>query len=297
MFDVIIVGGSYAGAAAALQLARGRRKVLVIDAGVRRNRFAHSSHGFLTRDGTPPDEIAGIAKAQLLAYPNVTWIEGEAAEASGSNDDFTVAVRGGESHRGRRLVLATGIVDLLPDLPGLAEQWGRSAFHCPYCHGYELDRGQIGVLAVGAHSFHQAMMLPDWGETTYFAGGFAPTAEESAQLAARGARIEATPVASVAAAGDGIAVTLADGREARLAGLFLAPPTMPASPLAGQLGCETDETMGHRFIRTDATKATSVAGVFACGDTARMGSSLAFAVADGVMAGSAAHRSMIFAGH
>lgn len=296
MFDVIVAGGSYAGSAAALQLARGRRKVLVIDAGERRNRFSHSSHGFLTRDGTPPDEIAAIARAQLLAYPNVTWIEGEAAEASGRSDDFTVATRSGESHKGRRLVLATGIVDLLPDLPGLAAQWGRSAFHCPYCHGYELDRGRIGVLAVGAHSFNQAMMLPDWGETTYFAGGFMPTEDERAQLAARGARIEATPVVAVAGAGDGIAVTLADSREIRLAGLFLAPHTQPAGPLAAQLGCETEETMGHRFIRTDATKSTSVAGVFACGDAARMGTSLAFAAADGAMAGSAAHRSIIFAG-
>lgn len=295
MFDVIVIGGSYAGTAAALQLARGRRAVLVIDAGERRNRFARSSHGFLTRDGAPPDEIAAIARAQLLAYPSVTWIEGEATAAAGQADAFTVSIRSGEGHRGRRLILATGIVDLLPDLPGLAGQWGRTAFHCPYCHGYELNGGKLGVLTTGPHSVHQAMMLPDWGETTFFTGGAKLSAQERGQLSARGVHLEATPVVSVAGAGDGIAVTLADGREIHLAGLFLAPPARPASPIGEQLGCESEDMMGSRLLRTDAFKATSVAGVFACGDTARMGGSLAFAVADGVMAGTAAHRSLIFA--
>jgi thioredoxin reductase len=168
MFDVIIVGGSYAGMAAALQLVRARRKVLVIDAGQRRNRFASSSHGFLTRDGESPDAIAAEAKKQLLAYPTVTWEGGKAVSAAGKVDAFSVEAEKGETYEARRLILATGITDILPDIPGLVERWGKTVFHCPYCHGYELNEGRLGVLATGPLSVHQALMIPDWGKTTFF---------------------------------------------------------------------------------------------------------------------------------
>ncbi len=163
MYDVMIVGGSYAGMAAALQLVRGRRTVAVLDAGQRRNRFASTSHGVLGQDGTAPGDLAATAKAQLLKYPTVTWRDGAAVFAEHTGDQFTVHTHQDERFTARRLVLATGVRDDLPAIPGLVERWGQSVFHCPYCHGYELDTGPIGVLATGAASLHQALLIPEWG--------------------------------------------------------------------------------------------------------------------------------------
>lgn len=297
MFDTIIIGGSYSGMAAALQLARARRKIAVIDAGSRRNRFASRSHGFLSRDGQSPAGIAHEARGQLLAYPTVTWIEGEALEASGSSDDFRVALSAGEPVRGRRLILAHGVRDELPDLPGLAGLWGRHAFHCPYCHGYELDGDRIGVLGVGPLSMHQALMLPDWGPTTFFTNGaLQPNEQELRQLAARGTAIEPAKVLGAEEAGGGVALRLADGRAVELAGLFVATKLHLSSPLAQALGCAVDHGPMGETIRTNEMKETTVPGVFACGDAARPAGNLSFAVADGVMAGAAAHRTLMFAG-
>ena len=167
MQDVILVGGGYAGMAAALQLLRARRSVLIIDAGMRRNRSASHSYGFLGQDGVDPAELAGIARTQLEAYPTLTWKEGEVASAAGENDAFQVTLTTGERFETRRLLFATGVTDGLPSVPGLAERWGRSVFHCPYCHGYELDQGHIGVIATGPMSVHQAQLLTEWGKVTF----------------------------------------------------------------------------------------------------------------------------------
>src|SRR5262245_60686394 len=139
MHDVIIIGGSYAGLAAALQLGRARRSVLILDAGQRRNRFAAHSHGFLSRDGAAPAEIAAEARKQVLAYPTVSLRELSVRELRAVDGGFAVCAVT-ESFRAKRLILATGVVDELPALPGLAEAWGKTAFHCPYCHGYELNQ-------------------------------------------------------------------------------------------------------------------------------------------------------------
>lgn len=293
-FDAIIVGGSYAGLSAATQLARARRRVLVIDGGQRRNRYASHSHGFLTQDGSGTAAIAAEGKAQLLAYATVSWLDGAAVQAAASPDDdgYDVTLADGSVVHGRRLVLATGVIDELPPVDGLAERWGGSVFHCPYCHGYELEQGAIGVLATGPLSMHHALMLPDWGTVTFFLNGaFEPDAAQLAQLAARGVTVVRTPVARI----DGVAdVVMADGSRHAMAGLFVATRTRLASPLAAELGCALEEGAMGPFVRTDAQKASSVPGVFCCGDAGRMAGSVAFAVADGAMAGVAAHRSLMF---
>lgn len=289
-FEAIVVGGSYAGLSAALQLARARRRIAVVDAGRRRNRFAATSHGFLGQDGRAPGDIVADAKAQLLAYATVRWVDGQALQAGRRGEGFAVALDGGEL-AARRLVLATGVVDELPAIEGLAERWGRSVFHCPYCHGYELQQGDIGVLATGESSLHQALLLPDWGRTTLLLNGaFTPDAAQQAALAARGVAIEAAPVARITGAAT---VELQDGRRLALAGLFVATRIQMASPLAAQLGCEFDQSPAGPFIRRDAMAATTVPGVFACGDAARPFGNVAAAVGDGAMAGAAAHRSLI----
>ena len=292
-FDAAVIGGSYAGLSAAMQLARARRQVLVIDAGVRRNRFARASHGFLGQDGRAPDAIAAEARAQVLAYRTVHWFTGLATQAARNASGFAVTLDDGRIVHARRLVLATGVVDELPDVDGLAERWGRSVFHCPYCHGYELENGRIGVLGVGAHSHHHAMLLPDWGHVTLFTNGaFVPDEGQRASLSARGVVIEPERVVRVS---EVATVELGDGRRLPLDGLFTLSRTVIPSPIPGQLDCALDDGPGGPFIRTDAAKATTVAGVFACGDVARAAGSVAMAVGDGAQAGISAHQSLIFA--
>ena len=295
MFDTIVIGGSYAGLSAALQLARARRKVAIVDAGQRRNRFASHSHGFLTQDGVDPAVIAATARAQILAYPTVTWFQGEATHATGAIDDFHVTVNDEDSIAGRRLILAPGIRDELPPVEGLAERWGQSVFHCPYCHGYEVD-GPIGVLSVGPASIHHAQMLPDWGATTYFLNGNPPPSdEELADLARRGTKIEAAPIRRLV--GPNADIELVDGRIVPVAGLFTATRTSPSSPLAEQLGCDLATAPTGTYIANDEMKQTTVPGIFACGDAARPFGSVALAVGDGAMTGAATHRSLLFPGH
>lgn len=291
-YDVIIIGGSYAGMSAALPLARARRSVLVVDAGLRRNRFAAASHGFLTQDGHAPDAIAADARAQLMEYPSVDWLGSEVEQVSGRRDAFVVQTRFGETQRGRRLILATGVVDQLPALPGLRERWGRQVFHCPYCHGYELERGRIGVLALSELALHQALMLPDWGSTTLFLNDcLVPDAQQLQALRERGVALE--PGAVQRLEGEDLGVVMADGRRIALDGLFIAAATRVGS-LPGQLGCAMEAGPVGLYVKTDEVRATSVDGVFACGDMARAAGSVPLAVGDGAMAGVGAHRSLMF---
>ena len=294
-FDVIIVGGSYAGLAAAMPLARARRNILIVDGGQRRNRFSDHSHGFLTQDGTEAAAIAQMGRAQLLAYDTVRWVDAKVTSVKQTRNGFRAEIEGMAPQQARRLVLATGVVDRLPELPGLAERWGRYVFHCPYCHGYELNQGRIGVLATSAISMHFALMLPDWGQTTFFLNGaFEPDQEQRAKLAARGVTVEHGIIDRIEGKLD---LMMKDGRAVQLDGLFTMSTTEIASPIAAALGCEFDEGPLGRTIKTDQTKATTVAGAFACGDAARAGGSLPFAVGDGTLAGAAAHQSLIFGSH
>lgn len=290
--DVIVVGGSYAAMAATLQLLRARRTVLVIDAGLPRNRFASHSHGFLGQDGVDPAAIRASARRQLEAYPTLTWIDGTVETASGSKDAFTVTTSDGARHEGRRLLLATGVADQLPAVDGLAERWGKSVFHCPYCHGYELDMGRIGVIAAGPMSLHQAQFIPEWGEVTFFTNNaISLDAATREGLSARGVTIETTAIERL---DDHADIVLEDGRRLSFAGMFTATRVRPASPVASSLGCEMEETPFGIQIRTDTTKETSIPGAFACGDVARMPHSVSLAVGDGAWAGAQLHRSLVF---
>ena len=296
-FDVIVVGGSYAGLSAAMPLARARRSLLIIDAGQRRNQTVERAHGFLGHDGKDPAVIAALGREQVLAYPNVQWREAFAEqvrrEAGHDGDRFVVTCNDGASVSADRLVLATGLTDELPDIPGLAERWGKTVFNCPYCDGYELDLGHVGVIGTGSVSVHEAMMLTDWGTVTLFTNGCVDLqAEESAQLQARGVTVVAGAVASI---DEHATVVMTDGRRVALRGLFVAPRQRMTSALPEQLGCTLEEGPFGCFIRTDACKATDVPGVFACGDTARATHSLASAVGDGFQAGVAVHQSLVFA--
>ncbi|MDO5895589.1 NAD(P)/FAD-dependent oxidoreductase [Agrobacterium sp. Azo12] len=296
MYDVIIIGGSYAGLSAAIQLGRARRKVLIIDEGLRRNRFAAHSHGFITQDGVDPAVIAAKAREQVLNYPTVTWLSGRADSAqklatSDTDAGFEVFAKSAR-HLSRRLLLATGVKDLLPAIEGLAERWGKAVFHCPYCHGYELNQGPIGVIAGSELSMHHALMLPDWGPTTLLLNdAFTPDTEQLAALTARGTTLVRCPITAITGHAD---INLADGRVLSFAGLFAMAPFELASPIATDLALEMEQGPLGATIKTDVMKETSLPGVFACGDAARPMASVALAVGDGNLAGAGVHRSLMF---
>lgn len=292
-YDIIVVGGSYAGMAAALQLVRARRSVLVIDAGLRRNRFASHSYGFLGQDGVDPAELAQAARRQLEVYSTLTWVEGTAEAASGEKEQFTITTGNGERFSGRRLLFATGVSDTLPTIEGLPERWGKSVFHCPYCHGYELNQGHIGVIATGPMSLHQAQLIPEWGEVTFFTND-AVTLDDAtrADLAVRGVTIEGVSIERLDGHAD---VILTDERRLSFAGLFTTSRNAPSTPIAETLGCGLQETPFGVQIQTNDSKETTLPGAFACGDVARVPHSVSLAVADGAWAGAQLHRSLVWA--
>ncbi|HJU40667.1 MAG TPA: NAD(P)/FAD-dependent oxidoreductase [Tahibacter sp.] len=296
MFDAIVIGGSYAGLSAAMYIARACRRVAVVDTGLPRNRYAAHSHGFFSRDGSVPRDVIATAREQVAAYPTVAWFDRAAVDAQRGNDGYTVTLGNGETIDAARLVLAYGVADTLPDVPGVAERWGRSVLHCPYCHGFEAAGRRLGVLAVSPLSAHQAMLVAEWGPTTYYLNGLdAPDDDVRAELARRGVAIE--PARVVALHGDGTnldALAFDDGRRAAVDALFVGTRTRPNGELAQRLGCALDDVPFGTIVRTDDNRETTVRGVFAAGDIVRGAHSATFASADGVTAGVGVHRSLVF---
>lgn len=294
--DAIVIGGSFAGLAATLYLARARRSVTVIDAGAPRNRFSAHAHGLLGQDGRPPAEILAAARAQVAAYPSVRFVAGEAVDAHGQADRFTVTLGTGARVEGRRLVLAFGVRDELPAIPGLLERWGRSVLHCPYCHGYEFSDRRLGVLHTSLHSLQQAQLIAEWGPTTYFLNGTALVDDSAlAPLRDRGIAIESAAVRALRGSGDALhAVEFLDGRTVELDALYVGPRTHLNSDVATRLGCAFADGPWGPTIRTDQTTLTTVAGVYAAGDITRSMHNVTLAAADGVTAGMAVHRSLVF---
>ena len=176
-YDVIVIGGSFAGLSAAMQLARARRRVCVVDAGQPRNRFAAASHGFFGQDGEPPLAMIEQARRKLAAYPTVGFVQGTVVSATaqqraGSPENgFEVVLDDGTHMEAHKLVLAFGVQDGLPEIAGLRERWGASVLHCPYCHGYEFAGQRLGVLYHSAGSAMHAQLIADWGPTTLFLNG------------------------------------------------------------------------------------------------------------------------------
>lgn len=294
--DAIIIGGSFAGLSAAMYVARARRSVCVVDTGLPRNRFAAQSHGFFAQDGSSPGAMLAAARGQVAAYPTVSFVEGEAVRAAPRDGGFAVELGSGAVLEGARLVLAFGIRDELPAIPGLAERWGHTVIHCPYCHGYEFSGQRLGVLSVSPMSVHQAMLVAEWGPTTYYLNGAPePDADALAELRKRGVAIEPAPVVALRGEGMGLsALELADGRMAAVDALYTGSRTHLNSGIAHDLGCAMEEGHSGPFIRTDDQRMTTVPGVFAAGDITRAAHTVTWASADGVTAGTALHRSLVF---
>ncbi|WP_428240145.1 NAD(P)/FAD-dependent oxidoreductase [Gynuella sp.] len=295
-YDAIIVGGGFAGLSATLTLARARKKVALIDAGKPRNRFTRASHGYLGMDGKSPEEIKAQCLEQLQIYPTIEFISAEVVSALKGSGGFVLNLKGDREIHAARLVLATGVKDKLPHLTGLEARWGISALHCPYCHGFEVSDQPLGVMHSHFVSSHQAMIIPDWGPTTYFTQGlFKPDRQQEAIFAAKKVRLESSPIVELLGnAPDLEAVKLQDGRVIPLKALFVTPTTTMASPLAEQLGCEFDEGPFGKYLRVNEWNETTVKGIYAAGDMAHAAHNAIYAAAGGATAGVGVHQSLIF---
>jgi thioredoxin reductase len=240
--------------------------------------------------------MLATARSQVAAYPTATFIEGEAISAAREPDGFSVKLATGDVLESARLVLAFGISDELPAIPGLAARWGKSVLHCPYCHGFEFSGQRLGVLNVSPMSMHQALLIAEWGPTTlYLNGASEPDDASLTQLQQRGVAIEPAPVRALHGDGPRLSsIELADGRMSDADALYLAPRTRLNSEIAEQLGCDMEEGPFGRIIRTDSQKMTTMPGVYAAGDITRGSHNVTWACADGVTAAMAVHRSLIF---
>lgn len=295
MNDVIVVGGGFAGLAAALQLGRTRRKTIVLDTGLPRNRYASHSHGLLGHDNRSPGEILDLARAQLRAYPDVELVKARAESASGRVDDFAVTTETGETFQARRLLLSYGLTDQFPSLPGFAQCWGKTIVPCPYCHGYEIADTRWGLLYHSPMSLHMPPLYRHWtDQITLFTDGHELPEGERDKLLARGVTVvDGKVVAIVHDVGRLAAVALADGREVAIDTLFAHPRNTPSGQLHRSLGLAMTETPMGEIINVDERQATSLPGVYAGGDLTTSMNSLTVAIHAGTMAGIFAQQSLV----
>ncbi|THV33457.1 NAD(P)/FAD-dependent oxidoreductase [Glycomyces buryatensis] len=292
-FEVVVIGGGAAGLSGAVTLARARRTVLVIDAGAPRNAPAEGVHSYLTRDGMPPGEFTAAGRAEVRGYGGEVWEDGvDTVKRDG--DRFAVRLDGGRAVSADRLLVATGAVDHLPQIPGLAERWGREVLHCPYCHGWEVQDRRIAILATDpAVAMHQALLWRQWSDAVtvlrHTAGAFAADDEE--RLAARGIDLVEGEVTAVEVEDDRLAaVVLASGRRVACAALVVGTAPDAAAPFLADLGLEAVEArpgepaFGTK-VETDPTGKTSVPGVWVAGNVANPMAQVVASAAGGTMAG------------
>ncbi|TAE43608.1 MAG: NAD(P)/FAD-dependent oxidoreductase [Bacteroidetes bacterium] len=284
-FEVLIIGGSYAGLSAAMALGRSMRQVLVMDSGKPCNRFTPHSHNFITHDGEAPAKIVRKARRQVERYDTVHFYEGLAVEGMKNETGFEVKTQSGEVFFGKKIIFATGIRDLLPDIPGLAECWGKTIIHCPYCHGYEFRGQKTGIWANGQRAFHLATLVKNLtDDLTLLTSGKADFDEtQLAKLNKHGIEIIETEIAKIELDGGKIeSVIFKHGGKSAFQALYAAVPFAQHSDIPASLGCELTE---HGYLRVDPFQQTTVEGVFACGDNSSMMRSLANAVATGNLVG------------
>lgn len=266
MYDAIVIGAGPAGLQAALTLGRMHRSTLLLDSGQYRNGTVQHMHNVLGNDGTPPAEFRATARAQLGAYADVETRNATVETVAGVDGDFVVGLRGGSSASARTVILATGVVDDLPEVDGLSALWGTKAFACPFCDGHEHAGAPIVILGGAARAAHLIGLLGRIvGEITVVPVGAAFTAEEVADLEGRDVVVSDSPVDSVGAEGEGVVVRTAEGEHA-VAGIFIAAGTMhQRAPFIGHLGLQMLESGA---IEIDDFGRTSTPGVFAAGDLA-----------------------------
>ncbi|WP_405837661.1 NAD(P)/FAD-dependent oxidoreductase [Streptomyces sp. NBC_01518] len=289
-YEVVVIGGGAAGLSAALVLGRSRRRTLVIDAGEPRNAPAAHMQGYLTRDGMSPAEFLALGREEIARY-GVDLVRDRAVDVTkGEGDDFAVALAGGETVHARRIVVATGLKDELPSVPGVAERFGRDVIHCPYCHGWEVRDQAFGVLATTPMSVHQALIVSQWSkDVTLFLHTVAEselTDDDLRRLAAAGVAVVPGEVSELAVEDDRLTgVRLADGSTHAREALFVAPRAVPQTGLLEKLGAELHETPFGAYPVVDPTGLTTVPGLWAVGNAMGFAEQVVNAASAGYRAG------------
>ncbi len=299
-YDVIIVGGSYAGLAAGMALGRALMKVLIIDDGKPCNRQTPFSHNFLTNDGKSPAAIAALANQQVRSYDTVSFFHGLATSGIKTHNGFEVQVMSGETFGGNKLIFATGIRDLLPGIEGLAACWGISVLHCPYCHGYEVREAKTGVLANGETAYDLCRLLLNWTKdlTLFTNGPAALTGEQIDGLRDHKITMVEKEIDRLKHDGGHLQhLVFKDGSTSHMKALYAAVPFNQQCFIPASLGCEMTV---DGYLKVDQFYETTVDGVFACGDNVSRMRTLANAISMGTTAGMVLSKQMIleqFQGH
>ena len=297
-YEVIVVGGGAAGLSAALVLGRARRRTLVVDAGEPRNTRASHMQGYLTRDGMPPAEFLAIGREEIARY-GVELVRDRAVDAA-RGDDFEVTLASGRTVSARALVVATGLKDELPAVPGVAERFGREVLHCPYCHGWEVRDQAFGVLATTAMSAHQALMVSQWSkDVTFFLHTVAEeelSDDDLRRLAAAGVEVVPGEVAGLLVEDDRLTgVRLSDGTVHERSVLFVAPRAVPRTGLLERLGDELGETPFGAYPVIDERGKTSVPGLWAAGNVSGFAEQVVNAASRGYRVGAAINGELLMA--
>lgn len=299
VFDVAVIGGGPAGLSAGVALARALRSVVVIDAGEQRNLGAGSVHGFLSREGMSPRDLIAAGREELARYGG-TMVTGLVRSASGREDDFILAMDDGSTRAARRLLIATGMVDELPDLPGVADRWGRDVLYCPYCHGWEIRNQKIGILAAGSQSVLEALTFQQWSSdvTLLLNDALQLSSNQAEQLAALSVQVLEGKVRSLAVRDDRLTgATLDSGGTVALDVLAVSPATVSKANMLHRLGLEPaalQEGPGTRLEADDSGR-TSCPGVWAAGNATDVTAQVMTAAAAGLRAAEAINADLVMA--
>jgi len=292
IFDIIIIGGSYSGLAAAMALGRSLRKILIIDSGKPCNKQTPHSHNFLTQDGNTPKEISETAKLQVQKYDTVKFYNGIAINANKEDFGFAVKTDSEEIFKAKKLIFATGLKDIFPKIEGFSECWGISILHCPYCHGYEVKNEETGIIANGEAGFEYARLISNWTKKlTIFTNGKSNfTKEQAEKLSSKNIEIIEKEILKVNhSEGKVESVEFADNSKAEVKAIYARPDFEQHCKIPIDLGCEINE---QGLLKVDAFQKTTVKNIYACGDNCAM-RSLALAVSTGTMAGVVANKDLI----
>ncbi|MFP3597604.1 NAD(P)/FAD-dependent oxidoreductase [Chryseobacterium sp. SIMBA_029] len=292
-FDVIIVGGSYAGLSAGMSLGRSLRNALIIDNGKPCNRQTPHSHNFLTHDGESPNRINTIAKEQVLKYETVKLHDGTVVKTNKISGGFEVETDSGEKFNAKKLIIATGVKDMHPDIPGFTDCWGISVLHCPYCHGYEVKNEKTGILANGDIAYEFSKMIINWTkEITLFTNGKSTfTKEQIGKLDQHQIHINEDEIEKIEHENGNIrTIVFKNGKEFSLKVLYAKIPFEQNLKDAEDLGYELTE---QGFIKIDLFQKTNVYGVYACGDNVTMMRSVANAVSQGNFTGAMVNKELV----
>ena len=297
-FDVVVIGGGAAGLSAALVLTRAQRRVAVVDAGQPRNAPAAHMQGFLGSDGLPPTELLAAGRAEVAAYGGhlvsgtVTGVTAHEPSNVAGRTWFEVTLQHGPALRTRRVLVTTGLRDVIPDLPGVRERWGRDLLHCPYCHGHEVRNQPLGVLGGTPDALAHAHLVRQWStDVVFFANGDPLTADQREQLAACAIGVVDPTVTRLVVEDDHLTgVELVTGQVVPRAAVFVRPRFVPYDTLLTELGCATN---GTGWVATDATGRTSVPGVWAAGNAVNPRAQVITAAGEGSAAAIAINNDLV----